>query len=97
MGGDLAFKGTEIIGYDEEGGYFTRLFDNVGNHPEYRLTANDDVWTFTESATRATVTVRGGGNQMTVKWEWRIGGSDWLPLCDRMATRLGELRATGSA
>ncbi len=46
MAGERAFKGTEIIGYDEEGGYFTRFFDNAGNHPEYRATVNDAVWTF---------------------------------------------------
>ena len=32
-----SFKGAEIIGYDEaEGGYFARMFDNAGHHPNYR-------------------------------------------------------------
>ena len=35
--GKHPFKGAEVMGYDEtEGGYFTRMFDNAGHHPEYR-------------------------------------------------------------
>ena len=31
-----SFKGAEIMGYNEaEGGYFTRMFDNAGHHPDY--------------------------------------------------------------
>lgn len=37
--------------------------------------------------TRATVTVQHGGSKMSFKWEWKNGGSDWLPLCDRVASR----------
>lgn len=37
MVGTYPFKGTEIIGFDEsKGGYFSHLFDNAGNHGEYR-------------------------------------------------------------
>lgn len=90
MAGTRAFKGTEIIGYDAaRGGYFTRFFDNAGNHPEYRAIIDGNVWTFSEPATRAKVTVRDGGERMTFNWEWRNGGSEWLPLCDRVATRIG--------
>jgi hypothetical protein len=89
MVGTRAFKGTELIGYDEVlGGYFAHIFDNAGNHPEYRVAVDGDVWTFTEPETRATVTVNTGGDSMTFKWEWRNDGSNWLPLCDRIATRI---------
>ena len=89
MVGTRAFKGTEIIGYDEtQGGFFANIFDNAGNHPEYRVAVDRDVWTFTEPETRATVTVNNGGNTLTFKWEWRNGGSDWFPLCDRIASRI---------
>jgi hypothetical protein len=89
MAGRRVFKGAEIIGYDEaEGGYFTRFFDNAGNHPEYRAAVDGDVWTFTEPATRATVRVSDGGDRMRFNWEWRNGSSDWLPLCDRVARRI---------
>ena len=39
MAGKRVFKGTEIIGFEEaRGGYFSRFFDNAGNHPEYLIT-----------------------------------------------------------
>ena len=83
-----SFSGVEIMGYDEaDGGYFTRMFDNGGNHPDYRANVDGDVWSFTEPQSRATVTVHDGGDKMTFKWEWKNGGSEWLPLCDRVASR----------
>ena len=82
------FKGAEIMGYDEaEGGYFTRMFDNAGHHPDYAASVDGDVWSFTEAQTRATVTVQDGGDKMTFNWEWKNGGRKWLPLCDRVAVR----------
>ena len=88
MAGKHEFKGAEIIGYDEaKASYFTRLFDNAGNHPEYRASVDGDVRNFKEPQTRATVTVQGGGSKMSFKWEWKNGGSDWLPLCDQVASR----------
>jgi hypothetical protein len=87
--GTRAFKGIEIIGHDEaEGGFFTRTFDNGGNHPEYAATVAGNVWTFVELSTRATVSISGDGNRMDVRWEWRHGDDDWLPLCDRIANRV---------
>ena len=89
MAGEREFKGTEIMGYDKaEGGHFTRFFDNAGNHPNYRAQVKENVWTFTEAVTRATVTVSDDGNNMKFHWQWRNDGSDWLPLCDRTATRI---------
>jgi hypothetical protein len=86
-----SFSGAEIMGYDEaEGGYFTRMFDNVGHHPNYRASVDGHVWNFTEAKTRATVTVQGGGDQMTFNWEWKNGGRKWLPLCDRVAVRVSK-------
>ena len=87
--GKHAFKGAEIMGYDEaEGGYFTRMFDNAGHHPDYRASVDGDVWNFTEAQTRAAVTVQDGGDKMTFNWEWKNGGRKWLPLCDRVAVRM---------
>lgn len=86
--GERVFKGIEIIGYDEaKGGYFTRFFDNAGFHPEYRVSLEGNVWSFAEAATRARVTTSDGGGRLTFEWEWRQPGSDWLPLCDRVASR----------
>jgi Protein of unknown function (DUF1579) len=87
--GKQGFKGTEIIGYDEAaGGFFTRMFDNAGNHPEYAASVNGNVWSFSEPSTRATITISGDGNRMELKWEWRQGEGEWLPLCDRTANRV---------
>jgi len=87
--GTHPFKGTEILGYDEsEGGYFSRMFDNGGNHPEYTATVNGNVWIFTEESTRAAVTMSNDGNRMDLRWEWRQGEGEWLPLCDRTANRV---------
>lgn len=83
------FKGTEILGHDDaEGGFFTCMFDNAGNHPSYRASVSGHVWKFAESETRATVTFSSDGNRMVVSWEWRQGDSEWLPLCDRTANRV---------
>ena len=87
--GDNAFIGTEIIGYDEKKGvFFTHFFDNAGFHPEYKATVDVNVWNFTEPSSRAKVTVDNDKNKMTFHWEWRKEDNDWLPLCDRVATRI---------
>ena len=88
LAGKREFKGAEIIGYDEtKCRYFTLLFDNAGHHPEYLASVDGDVWRFKEPQTRATVTVQEGGCKMSFNWEWKNGGSMWLPLCDRIASR----------
>ncbi len=88
MAGERVFKGVEIMGYDEaQGGYFTQLFDNAGNHPTYSATVDGNIWEFAEAVTRVKVTVSDDGDQMEFDWEWKSGGSDWLPLCKRVATR----------
>ena len=94
--GKHEFKGAEIMGYDEaQGGYFTRMFDNAGHHPDFRASVDGHVWRFTEAQTRATVTVQAGGDRMTFNWEWKNGGTTWLPLCDRNAVRDRDLPANG--
>ena len=83
-----SFKGTEIMGNDEaEGGYFTRMFDNAGRHPNYSASVDGDIWKFTEAQSRATVTIQEGGDKMIFNWKWKNGGKKWLPLCDRVAVR----------
>ena len=68
--GKDAFKGAEIMGNDEaDGGYFTRMFDNTGHHPEYRASMDGQVWSCTAAQTRITATVQGGGDKMTFNWE----------------------------
>ena len=87
--GAQEFTGIEIIGYDaERKEYFTKMFDNGGNHPGYTVSTEKDEWKFTEEATRATATVSVDGSTITWKWEQKNNGGDWTPLCDRVATRI---------
>lgn len=85
--GKRHFVGTEIIGHDSVSGYFAQMFDNAGNHPEYRVHREEKVWTFKEAQTRATITVN-NRNTMTVNWQWKNGGTRWLALCERIARRI---------
>lgn len=92
MVGTFAFKGVMVLGHDpgEEGGcYFSHLYDNGGAHAAYRVTTDGDRWTFSEPATRATIALLDGGQRMHVVWDWKNGGPDWLPLCDRVSRRAG--------
>jgi hypothetical protein len=85
--GDRIFIGTEIIGYDKsEGKFFTNFFDNAGFHPIYAAICEGNIWNFTEPNTKAKVTIN-DKDTMTFNWEWRNEGSDWMPLCDRVARR----------
>ena len=79
---------SEIIGHDgAKGGYFSRMFDNAGFHPEYEGAVEGDVWTFSDPSSRSRMVFSEGGNRLKIDWEWRHDGSDWLPLCDLVATR----------
>jgi hypothetical protein len=88
MVGERVFRGTEILGHDNGlGGYFSRCFDDAGSHPEYGAYVDENIWTFTGRWTRAKVTFTEAGNRMRCYWEWR-NEHDWLPLHDRVATRV---------
>lgn len=88
MVGKNSFIGTEIIGYNKEKNqYFTHHFDNSGFHPKYIAMVRGNIWNFSEPDTRVEITIN-SSNLLTLKWEWRNGNSDWLPLCDRTATRV---------
>ena len=86
--GDDEFKGMETIDYDTPSQtYFTRAFDNYGNSPIYQASVREGVWTCAGEWTRATVAVSDSGDTMTINWEWKPDGVNWLPLCDRKATK----------
>ncbi len=82
------FKGLEIMGYDvARKEYFTRKFDEEGNATKYKVTVTDDTWKFIEPFTRTTIVFGNKGNTMTFQREWRQEGGDWLPLCNRKASK----------
>ena len=80
--------GTEIIGYDEtKNQFYTYFFDNSGNHPIYAATVQGNQWDFFEENTKAKITIE-DPDTIIYKWEWKHDGSDWLPLCNRIAKRV---------
>lgn len=89
MVGAYAFTGTQIIGFDTcKGGYFSHLFDNAWNHSEYRGECDAGAWKFRGVATRSVTKISPDAQTMDVAWEWMNGGRQWLPLCERRATRV---------
>ena len=87
--GDAEFNGMEVLGYDAENcSYVSRFFDSAGNAPTYQVTVNDDVWTYSGEAQRATFGFSDDGNTVTIHWDWKKnGGEKWLPLCDLTASK----------
>ena len=85
--GTHPFKGTEIIGYDEaRGRFYTRMFDNAGNHPEYIATVPGNVWTFAAAATRAAVSISSAVHRLAPRGEGMYVAYEWLPRCVRHET-----------
>ena len=72
---------------DDETGFFAHLFDDRGNHRTYHVGRDGAIWTFSEPESRATITVAPGGDRLDIVWQWKNGGAEWLPLCDRVALR----------
>jgi len=83
------FDTLSILGVDaKSGGYVARAFENHGFYRHYDVTVDGDVWTFTGETERARIEFSDNGRTQTINWEWRPK-DQWLPLCDRVATREG--------
>lgn len=86
-GGEV-FDTVSIMGVDAKTGeYFARSFENHGFYRNYVVARDGNVWTLTGETERARVEFRKGNREQVIVWEWRPKGR-WLPLCDRIATRL---------
>jgi Protein of unknown function (DUF1579) len=84
------FQGTAIIHHDADtGAYMTRSYENHGFIRDYITRVDGDVWTFSGDTERARIEFKDGGETQKIAWEWRKPGEEWLPLCDRMAKRVG--------
>jgi Protein of unknown function (DUF1579) len=84
-------KGIDIFNYVPEAGrYATRAYENHGYFREYATQVDGDIWTFTGDTERARVEFTDAGDKQKVFWEWRKPGEAWLPLCDRVSTRVGQ-------
>ena len=85
---DGPFDTLSVMGWDDATGrYFARTFENHGFYRHYDLTVEGSVWTFSGEAERARVEFSGDGLRQMITWEWRPMYR-WLPLCDRVATKL---------
>ena len=86
--GTAPFDTLSILGWDaDRGRYFARTFENHGFERCYDLTVDGRVWTFAGSSERARIVFSDDGMTQTITWEWRPE-EGWLPLCDRIATRV---------
>jgi hypothetical protein len=86
-GGEV-FDTLSIMGVDAQTGrYFARSFENHGFYRNYVVERDGNVWTLTGDTERARIELRNGNREQVITWEWRPKGR-WLPLCDRVATRI---------
>jgi hypothetical protein len=87
VGGDV-FDTLSVMGVDPEtGACFARGFENHGFYRNYAVTREGKVWTLSGETERATITFSDDDRTQTIAWEWKPGDA-WLPLCDRVATRI---------
>jgi len=81
------FDTLSVLGVDaKKGGYFARAFENHGFYRHYDVAVDGNVWTFTGETERARIEFSENRRTQTITWEWRPK-DQWLPLCDRVATR----------
>jgi Protein of unknown function (DUF1579) len=82
------FDTLSVLGWDPDGErYFARSFENHGYLRDYTLTLDGALWTFTGAHERAGYEFSDDGRTQTIAWQRRVDDT-WLPLCDRVATRV---------
>ena len=83
-----AFDTLSVFGWDDRAEqYFARTFENHGYYRHYDVTVKDEVWKINGETERARVEFSEDGKRQIISWEWRPNNV-WLPLCDRVATKL---------
>lgn len=84
------FDTLAVIGVDPASGeYFFRAFENHGFYRNYRMSVDGLVWRLDGATERATIEFSDDHRRQVIHWEWQPDGQ-WLPLCDRVATRIDE-------
>jgi len=82
------FDTLSIMGWDDATGrHFVRAFENHGFYRHYDMTVDGNVWTISGESERARIEFSDDGTRQTIAWEWRPKDA-WLPLCDRVATKV---------
>lgn len=83
------FDTLSIMGVEPgTGTYFARTFENHGFYRDYELSVDDRTWLLKGKTERAHTVFSADGKTQTITWEWLQKGK-WLPLCDRIASRIG--------
>ena len=82
------FDTLSVMGVDPEtGDYFARSFENHGFYRNYQLIREANVWRLDGKTERAHIEFADGNRTQIIRWEWKPN-DEWLPLCDRTATRV---------
>ena len=86
--GGETFDTLSVMGVDPQtGNYFARSFENHGFYRHYDVSVDGKVWTFSGEHERARIEFSEDNRKQTIVWEWKPQ-DQWLPLCDRTATRI---------
>lgn len=83
------FDTLSVFGVEPGGALIDWTFDNNGFYRHYTLAVEGRTWLLTGETERATTLFSADGNAQTISWEWLRDGA-WLPLCDRIASRIGK-------
>jgi hypothetical protein len=82
------FDTLSILGWDDgKRRYFAHTFENHGYYRHYEVTVEGKVWHIRGETERARIEFREDDTQQNIAWEWRPD-DEWLPLCDRVATKV---------
>ena len=91
--GGAPFDTLSIIGVETgDKGHFARTFENHGFFRHYALSVAGRIWLLNGQTERARTVFDADGNTQTITWEW-FHEDKWLPLCDRVATRVRDTKA----
>ena len=86
--GGSPFDTVSVLGVESRTDQcFARTFENHGFYRHYKLTVDGRIWLLEGETERARTVFDANGNTQTITWEWLRDGK-WLPLCDRVATRI---------
>lgn len=86
--GGAPFETLSVMGVEPgDKGHFAQTFENHGFYRHYSLSVDGGTWTLEGETERARTVFSADGISQTVTWE-RFQGGKWLPLCDRVATRV---------
>lgn len=86
--GGAPFDTLAVMGVDPRSGeYFSRGFENHGFYRDYRMTIDGKLWRIDGESERATIEFTDDDRRQVIHWEQKPE-DEWLPLCDRIATRV---------